>query len=295
LEQTTISYKLIKKVKDEKFDVEHLHHYSLSVQLGVRDFQLCIIDTRDNCCLVLEDYVLSKVDSYSQLIEILASLFDDHQLLKAGFWKSVKFSIKNSKFTLVPSPLFDRNQLYEYLNASCKISPKRESFLYYKHIKSDVVNSFAVPKDLLTWINGIYANSTVLVTHQSSALIEGVLKKVTHYPGPTMYLYIDRFKLHIITSSNGELQYYNQFTISKFADYMKFIMMVMQGLKYNQKSTHIVLWGYIGRQSPHFTEFNKYFKNISFGDRPDYLKFGYLFDELQDHHYFDLYSTYLCD
>jgi len=295
LEQTAVSYKLIKKVKDEKFDVENLHHYSLSIQLGVRDFQLCIIDTRDNKCLVLEDYAIPKVDSYKQLVENLQALFDDHHILKAGFWKSVKFSIKNSKFTLVPGPLFDRNQLYEFLNASCRINPKRESFLYYKHIKSEAVNCFAVPSDLLNWINSIYTNTSVLVTHQSSALIEGVLKQVANHAGPTIYLYIDRFKLHIITSRNGELEYYNQFTISKFADYMRYIMMAMQGLKYKQADTNLVLWGYIGRQSPHFAEFNKFFKRISFGDRPTYLNFGYIFDELQDHQYFDLYSTYLCD
>lgn len=295
MEQTAVSYKVIKKVKDEKFEVEDLHHYSLSIQLGVRDFQLCIIDTRDNRCLMLEDYILSKVDSYKQLIEILTSLFDDHHLLKAGFWKSVKVSVKNSKFSLVPAPLFDRNQLYEFLNASCRINPNRESFLYYKHLKSEAVNCFAVPTTLLEWINSLYTNSSVLVTHQSSSLIEGVLRQVANYPGPTMFLYIDRFKLHIITSKNGELEYYNQFIITRFADYMKYIMTVMQGLKYEQASTHLVLWGYIGRQSPHFTEFHKFFKNISFGDRPSYLKFGYIFDELQDHHYFDLYSTYLCD
>jgi len=295
LEQTATFYKPIHKVKDAKLSIDDLHHYSLSVQLGVRDFQLCVIDTRDNRCLVMEDYALSKVKSYKQLTEVLGALFDDHELLKAGFWKSVKFSLKNSKFSLVPDKLFDRNNVYDYLNVSCKVNPDRETFLYYKHIKSNSVNSFAIPTDLYNWLNELYQNSSVLITHQSSALIEGTLRQVPKYSGPTMYLFVDRFKLHIITSRNGELEYYNQFVISKFSDYMKYIMMVMQGLKYSQQKTEIVLWGYLGRKSPHFVEFSKFIKNISFGDRPDYLKFGYLFDELQDHHYFDLYSTYLCD
>lgn len=295
MEETATFYKPIHKLKDAKLSIDDLHHYTLAVQLGVRDFQICVIDTRDNTCLVMEDYALSKVKSYKQLSEVLSHLFDDHDLLKAGFWKNVKFSLKNSKFSLLPDKLFDRNNVQDYLKVSCKINPSKESFLYYKHIKSNSVNSFAIPKDLHEWLEQLYQNSNVLITHQSSALIEGVLRQVPKYPGPTMYLYVDRFKLHIITSKDGDLEYYNQFVITKFSDYMKYIMMVMQGLKYSQTKTEVVMWGYLGRKSPHFAEFSKFIKNISFGDRPDYLKFGYLFDELQDHHYFDLYSTYLCD
>ena len=69
----------------------------------------------------------------------------------------------------------------------------------------------------------------------------------------------------------------------------------MKGLNRNQKTSDVVLWGYIGKQSPHYNEFYKYIKNISFGDRPGYLKFGYMFDEVQDHHFFDLYSMHVCD
>ncbi|MEO1096986.1 MAG: DUF3822 domain-containing protein, partial [Bacteroidota bacterium] len=68
-----------------------------------------------------------------------------------------------------------------------------------------------------------------------------------------------------------------------------------KGLNRSQKTSDVILWGYIGKQSPHYNEFYKYIKNISFGDRPSYLKYGYMFDEVQDHHFFDLYSMHLCD
>lgn len=70
-------------------------------------------------------------------------------------------------------------------------------------------------------------------------------------------------------------------------------MLVLKTLKMDQQTSQIVLWGYIGKNSPHYNEFSRYIRNVSFGDRPKHLTFGYLFDEIQDHHFFDLYSMTL--
>jgi hypothetical protein len=289
------SYKLIKKIKDDKFDIDNLHFYTLILLIGIRDFQLCVVDSRNNKCLILEDYILASIKSYGEIIGLLESIYDDHYLLKAGFWKSVRVAFKNNKFSLLPSPLFSKTSIPDYLKLNVKIDKEKEEFLYYKHIKTDAVNCFSVNKILYQWLNNAYPNLELGFMHQSSALIEGVISQIKHYKPDNLFLYVDRFKLHIITTRDGKLEYYNQFVIKQFSDYIKYIMTVMQGLGHNQKSTPVVLWGYIGKQSPHFHEFAKYIKNLSFGDRPDFLKYGYMFDELQDHHFFDLYSLHLCD
>ena len=289
------SYKLIKKIKDDKFNIDNLHHYSLILQIGIRDFQLCVVDSRNNNCLILEDYILGSIKSYRELTGVLENIFDDHHLLKAGFWKNVKVAFKNNKFSLVPAPLFSNSYTPDYLKLNVKIDESKEEFLYYKHIKTDAVNTFAVNKILFQWLNKLYPNIKLGFIPQSSGLIEGVLSQLKHYKPNNLFLYVDRFKLHIITTRDGKLEYYNQFVIKQFSDYIKYIMTVLQGLGHDQKKTPVVLWGYIGKQSPHFHEFAKYIKNLSFGDRPDFLKYGYIFDELQDHHFFDLYSLHLCD
>jgi hypothetical protein len=67
----------------------------------------------------------------------------------------------------------------------------------------------------------------------------------------------------------------------------------MRSLDMDQQSSQVILWGYIGKNSPHYHEFYKYINNVAFGDRPAYLQFGYMFDEVQDHHFFDLYGMHL--
>jgi len=292
---TTVSYKLIKKIKDDKFEIDDLHQYSLILQVGVRDFQLCVVNTKNNKCLLLEDYILASVNSYTQLTEVLENIFDDHQLLKAGFWKNVKIAFKNNKFSLVPTPLFSKSSVHDYLKLNVKVETEKEELLYYQQIKTDATNAFAVNKVLYNWFQKTYPNIKLGLVPQSSALIEGVLGQLKHYKPNNLFLYVDRFKLHILTTRKGKLEYYNQFVIKQFSDYIKYIMTVMQGLGHDQTKTPVILWGYVGKQSPHYHEFAKYIKNLTFGDRPDFLKYGYVFDELQDHHFFDLYSIYLCD
>ena len=289
---TTINYKLIKKVKDEKFDEERLHLYTLLVQLGVRDCQVAIIDDQKRL-VFLEDYVFGEMNSHEEHTDQLRTLFESHQLLMAGFWKKVTFCIKNSKMAHVPESLFIEDAAAEYLQFNAAVDLAKEDVLFCQNKLTDAITVFAVQKELHQLIREIYLNTTVNVIHQSAALIEGLLDYPKKQQGTPLYIYVDRFKLHLLYVQNGKLIYYNQFVIKQFSDYVKYIMLVMKGLQINQATSQVILWGYIGKNSPHYQEFYKYIQNVSFAERPAHIKFGYMFDEVQDHHFFDLFSMNL--
>lgn len=292
MRQTAINYKLIKKVKDEKFDEEHLHLYSLLVQLGVRDCQVAVIDDEKRIVL-LEDYVFGEMSSHEELIDQLRGLFESHQLLMAGFWKKVTLSIKNNKMVQVPEALFIEDAAAEYLKFNASIDLTKEDVLFCQNKLTDAITVFAVQKELHQLVREIYLNTTVNIIHQSAALIEGLLDYKKELSGTPLYIYVDRFKLHILYVQEGKLVYYNQFVIKQFSDYVKYIMLVMKGLQIDQATSQVVLWGYIGKNSPHYQEFYKYIRNVSFAGRPSHIKFGYMFDEVQEHHFFDLFSMNL--
>ena len=286
------SYKLIKKIKDEKFDIDQLHQYSLLIHLSVRDLQIGIVD-KDSRFVFFEDYIFQNLSSNEELLELLKKLFEAHHLLAAGFWKKVKVSVKNNKFVQVPEALFVEDASADYLKLNAKIDLQNEVVLNCKQVKTKAVTVFAIHKAMHQWMTELYKNSKVEFIHQSSSLIEGILTESNTSTNTPLFIYIDRFKLHVISVKAGKLIYYNQFVIQHFSDYVKYIMLVLNAMKMDQQNSKIVLWGYIGKNSPHSIEFSKYIKNVTFGDRPDYLKFGYLFDEVQDHHFFDLYSMHL--
>jgi hypothetical protein len=290
---SALQYKLIKKIKDDRFDEELINQYHLLIHIGTRDFQMLVLDPDQNRVLLLEDFVLPGISTPAELLLMLDQLFDSHAVLKAGFWKKVKVSIKNQKFVQVPKALFSDSSLEEYLKFNAPIDSANEEFLASPNPRCEAVTVFAINKELKNWLTSIYPNSPPTFTHQSAALIEGTMQFSEGKNTNPLYVYIDRFKLHILSCKDGKLLYYNQFAIKQFSDYVKYIMMVMKTLNLNQQSSQVVLWGYIGKNSPHYVEFYKYINNVTFGDRPKSISFGYMFDEAQEHHFFDLFSISL--
>lgn len=292
MQTTAVQYKLIKKIKDERFDEELIHQYALILNVGTRDFQVLVIDTTDHRALLLEDYVLPNINSHQSLVSVLNQIFDGHPFLRAGFWKTISVSVKNHKFVQVPTSLFVAEAAADYLDFNAHFEEGAETVLHVENKVAEATTVYSVWRDLTDWLSRTYPSKAITFTHQSAALIDGMLKVAQDRSENPLYIYVDRFRLHVLACSEGKLKYYNQFAIKQFADYVKYIMLVMSTLGMDQKESQVVLWGYIGKNSPHYHEFYKYIQNVSFGTRGSGIQFGYIFDEVQDHHFFDLFSVY---
>lgn len=281
-------YKLLKKIKDPKFNIDNIDRYYLSIQLGVRDFQVFILDGADRRALLLEDYIFEETNNIDALIEILKRAFDNHHLLLAGFWKSVSVIFKNRKFALVPEIFFSRDNAVQLLSLNHQVNKNTTSILSLHHQKASFVNVFGAEKKLIDFFNNIYKTKKVKYMHQSSPVINGSLKVTDN----NFLVYIDRFNLHISVIQNGSLLFYNQFLIKKIEDYTRYIKLVAADLKIDLSNTEILLYGFLGKNTPQFKYLEKNVQNIKLGGRPKGIKFGYVFDEIADHQYFDIYSLY---
>ena len=289
------SYSLKVQAKAESLSVDQLQDYTLSIQVGIRDLQLCVTDSADNSLKLLEDYTFDGIKSVNTRIAVLDKLFNEHSLIKAGFWNAVKLSVKTHKFTLVPQSVFAKEAALDYLTVNCDIREKSEGVEYYKQISSDAVTVFALDRKLKKWMDEVYETQTIQVVHQGSALLEGILKYDDHAHDKMMFCYFDQGILHAFVTLKQKVLYYNQFAVRESQDYLKYIMLVFKELELNQKTTNVIVWGGIMQNSPHVELLRKYIRNISFGNRPTFLKTSYEFDEIPDHQYFDLLNIFLCD
>jgi hypothetical protein len=286
------SYKLLKKIKDPKFEVDRLDSYNLSLHLGKRDFQVLVSDTVSNKCLLLEDYVFHKSESTDKKLKFLEYIFDDHHLLMAGFWKSINFSWKNRKFSFVPSEIFSEESLSGYLRLNARVDENTERLFTSYHPDNGFVNVFAGEKIIADFIESTYTNKKVRFMHQSSVIAEGALQK-SKENSTQVIVFIDRFTLHLIVFENNNLRFYNQYLISKFEDYFRYIRLVAKELNLDLRNQPIMIYGYIGKKTPHFLALQKMLTSLNFGERPKEMKYSYVFDEITDHQYFDLFSIYL--
>lgn len=290
------TYKLNKKIKDDTFNVDLIFQYNLFLQINNNLFRLCITDSESHRCLLLEDYQLFAINSESQLIDLLEQIYDNHHILKAGFWKSIKVAIKTTNFSLIPNSLFDKQYLRDYLSINCTITNENiDNIIYYKQNSTDAVNIFSVNKGLVEYFNNAYRAKSITYVHHTTPFIEGVMIHSTPpAEAKSMYIQVENNHLTILVRKKKNLEFCNTFYFRTPEDFVYFVMFVFDQLKLNPENTGVTLWGEINPDSPIYNKLSKYIRNVSFGDKPSSIYFGYNFDEVFDHRFFDLYSMHFC-
>lgn len=294
---STIStnYHLTQKVKDEQFDIDRISYYHLSLQVGSTRMRFCIHDLQKNRCLWLEDYTLAPQESAELQLPQVQAIFENHQILQAGFWKEITISFTNRKFSLIPAALFQDDRLADYLRPIASVDSNTEQILNFKHIGADITNVFPAPYAYTQWFKSKYPNKTLRLVHNTSALIEAALRNSEPASSTKkMFLSIEESHVSILVTRGKVLEFCNVFPYNNDADFIYFVMFVMDELKMNPDADTVILWGELVPNSPIYEKLYRYIRNVQFGNRPSMLSFGYQFDELLDHRYYDLFCVHLC-
>lgn len=286
-------YTLYKKIVDDLFDIDHLHHYTLSIQVSQFHFKFCITDSINKRCMLVEDYIfdnpLSAID-YTKQLELL---YEDHWLLKAGFWKSIKLSVKNLKFSLVPASLFDAEYAPDYLNFVSEID-KSDELYHFKHSSNDMVNVFVAEKHITDWFKSKYPGKNLEIFHHTSLFIEALLQNNAKYTDRTMHVNVEVGMITIVVKNGHHIEFCNSYKYKTANDLLYFVMFAFDELNLDANILPLILTGNIKEESEHVEKLSKYIRFVNFSNRTQTLKFGYKFDEIADHNYFDLYSLHLC-
>ncbi|MGD9328791.1 MAG: DUF3822 family protein [Cyclobacteriaceae bacterium] len=287
---SSTQFRLLRKAKDPKFNIDDLEHYNLMLQAGFSDIQLCITDSRKNRILLIEDYVMPGVTNQVESVECLDCLFDDHHLLLAGFWNKIKVLVKNRRFSIVPKELFVEENTKDYIGINAPLDDHQHECFHNTYKGLSLVNAFAVSNQVISFIDKTYKSKQIQYFHQSSAFINGFNRYFDGKENTNVCLYLDRFVLHIAVFKKGKFKFYNQFPVKKFDDYIRYADYVINELSINVEKDKFYVWGYLGSKSNHFKILRKKYPTLKFGERPAGLKLGYVFDEIPEHQYFDLLS-----
>ncbi len=295
LEPPSSRTKLNQRIKDEALDIDSIPRYALALEVSNNGFRCAIVDSQDNRCLWLEDYRFSSVFFPEQIMEQLGFIFDEHQLLHAGFWHQVRVSLKNKHFTLIPESLFRKDYAGQYLRFSTQMPEDSEEIFYYQHPNREIINVFSGEKKIADWFRKQYPSRNISFVHHTSAFIEGVLQHSDYVPARSMAVLLEASHLTILVTNSHLVEYCNTFFYLSAQDVIYYVMLVMDELKLNPDSCRVTLYGELSHDSAIHDMLYKYIRFISFGSKSSSLKFSFQFDEMLDHRYFDLFNLYLCD
>ena len=274
---------------DETLDLNQTSSYHLTMQAGQKEFSYCLLDLARNKYVALRHYTfLRDGDPDTFAPETLEVLSKDEFLARP--YKSVYFIWKTQKFTLVPSPLFNRDQARMYFEFN-HVADKREEINFCRLKKEDAYLVFAAPSPVCEAVTGRFRQAVFF--HQGFALLEILLRQAsTNQPSVAVCLH-GNF-LDIAVAEKKKLKIYNTFSYTHEHDMLFFILYIYEQLKLNQEEDELILSGEISKTSEHYFLLRRYLKKIRFA-RPDELyTYSYTFGPSAEHRFVNLLNLFAC-
>lgn len=157
-----------------------------------------------------------------------------------------------------------------------------------------MVNVFVAEKHFIDWFKSKYPGKNLEIFHHTSLFIEALLQNNIKYAERNMYVNIEIGMMTIVVKNGSHIEFCNSYRFKTANDLLYFVMFAYDELNLDANTLPLILTGNIIKESEHVEKLSKYIRFVHFSNRTKALKFGYKFDEIADHNYFDLYSLHLC-
>ena len=285
-------FNLILKKRDKALDTANIEDYKLSIQLSLDGFSFSIFDHSINKFLAIESYSVQGKISVHGFCKKIGDFTKGHPYLDQSI-KQVLVLIELPKTTLVPSPLFDKNEIQTFAGFNFT-SGEGNLLLHDKLVYPDTFNLYSVPEMLIKTIEGLFPLARIIC--HSSALIEGLMVQYKNLPEEKRVFVNTRGSfLDIVVIEGKSLIYFNSFKYTTKEDFIYYIIFVFEQLNLNPEETELTLSGFIEKSSSLFEITFKYIRNIRFRELSSNFSYSYIFDEIPPHYFTNLINSGLCE
>jgi hypothetical protein len=274
---------------DETLDLNQTGSYHLSMQLGVKGFGYTILDTVRNKYVALRHYSFQNGRDMDKMNEEVGQLIASDEFLQKNY-KSVYFLYPTQKFTLVPSPLFSKEQAPLFFGFNHEIAPGE--LIQTNRLKhTDAYLLFAVPGVIHERLINRYPSMQFF--HQGFPLLESLLPhgSAAH---STACLCLNGDFLDICVTEKKKLRFYNTFSYTSEQDMLFFVLYVFEQLKLGQEDTELIACGDLSKTSDYYALLRKYIKRIRFDKPSDRFTYSYTFGSFSEHIFVTLFNLYAC-
>ncbi len=285
-------FNLILKKSDKALNTANPENYKLSIQFSLDGFSFCVFDLETNRFLSIESYSVQGKPSMEKICREFEKFVEKHEFLKSSF-QEILFLVETSKTTLIPSPLFDENEVQTFAGFNFP-DDERNIFLHDRLIYPDTFNLYAVPEILSNTIQKVFPQARIIC--HSSALIEGLMIQYKNIPeAKRVFVNTRTSYIDIVIIEGKNLLYYNSFKYSTKEDFIYYIIFVFEQLNLNPEETELMLSGFIEKSSSLFEMTYKYVRNIRFRELSGNFSYSYVFDEIPSQYFTNLINSGLCE
>lgn len=262
---------------------------SLFIQASREQAYFAFFDSLQKTFVGFEEWSFDSKSNWHQLSEELAAILGQEEY-RQGFGSS-SFSLISPIYTLVPSPLFNENELLSYLSLNHSLD-ELSGFSYHSYevptLDTHIV--YALPDVLKHRLEGQLKNVSFL--HYTAPLLEEFSLQKSN--GNELHLNINSECFDILFSKDGKLQLLNSFTYHNVEDFIYYLLYVMEQLEINRDHIELKVFGEIEEHSALYDIIFKYIRHPQLLSRTKAVNYSQPLSVIPPHQYRNVFSQYLC-
>ena len=269
---------------DEEFDAEKSSQYKMTIQCALGGLSFALLDTATQRLIALECYQSDLLADSDDLFRTLERALESKGLNNKTF-QSVTCIMDNRYCTLVPEPLFNKDDQATYLDFGFQIqegysigSERLESVQSY--------NVFAYLKALQDKVSTKWGN--VSIVHSSSIFINSIMQDTE---SNSIYVNVRNRDFDMLIKKDGKLLFFNNFRFNTKEDFAYFLLFAMEQNGVSGQDTPVFFSGLIRPASDIVDLCGRYVKDLRFVEDPHALHMNKPFEKVPFQYYFILYQA----
>jgi hypothetical protein len=272
---------------DETLDINSTENYELSVQLCSDSLSFCILDGIRNKYILFRSFTPDNYRHFTpgQLSELISK--DDFLTKK---YRKVNTVMPSSRFTMVPSPLFDPGKKEEYFTFNHVISESSQ-ILINKISEPDSYLIFAVSKPVLEIAHGLNHGADIM--HHMRPLFHQINQSGKSHTGYYIHAHIESDFFDLIIFHEKVLKFCNSFVYRNTSDILYHILNVFKNMNIGQEET-IILSGNTEIYDDLYSGLAMYIRGVKFAEPAGNFTFSYVFNDTPLHKYINLFTALSC-
>ncbi|MBO0340083.1 DUF3822 family protein [Muricauda lutimaris] len=231
----------------------------LSIQAGLNGLSFCVVDTITNKILAFE-----RMSFKTQLTPYLMLKELKQKLSKQGDvgtnFSEVMVIHKNNMFGLVPKPLFNKEELPNYLKFNAKIMPN-DLIAYDEIPNQEIINVYVPYTNVNNYIFELFGEFEF--KHSGTVLLNTLLNQNRTVSEPVCYVQVSEREMEMMIISDKKLKFYNQFEYGSKEDFLYYLLFSLEQMQLDLEKVNLKLFGAVEEGDPIYDLCYQYIKNVS--------------------------------
>lgn len=231
----------------------------LSIQVGLNGLSFCVLDTISSKILAFEKITFKTPSTPYLMLKELKSVLTQREDMGKDF-SEVLVIHKNNLFALVPKPLFNAEELPNYLKFNAKIMAN-DLIAYDEIPNQDMVNVYVPYTNINNYVFDLFGEFEF--KHSGTVFITMLLNQSRISDSPMCYVQVAEKEMEMVVVSEKRLLFYNQFEYKTKEDFLYYLLFGLEQLQMDLEKVHLKLFGCVEEGDPIYKLCYEYIRNVS--------------------------------